>query len=474
MIKKTSLNRIAYFCFLFILLCAQLAWADDEDSPKCLPLWNYWFDGVEDNFVLQRPFKVIKETCARVADFSWNTFATPLQAVVGVGTAIYIAVYTLRNVGSFSQQDTMAYLSGDKGGVIPLGIKLAIITALLGNRDFLYEYIISPVVIGGLDISSLICSQSLFTPSSFAISDVRSLFDSVIKQAQKFNDQIFMIIAIGRILLCLAFLPGIIIDWFWWFIPFGAAFYVFGWLLLIGISFYLMDILLRLGVGCMMLPFAVACGISKLTIDYTKKVWNLFVNVAFNFIILGVVIEFTIQMIDYSVKAGTTVSAGMSLKALLRFDEKITLTESDADLINDALGAEAFIIASICCMIAFKIFCGVGGLVDKISSTSSVGGEAQKLGAEAYNHTVKPVKDKTKSWAKEGLKAGAQEAGDSIAHSRPARAAARFKDNIKDKAKNLVGLDDKNDRDIWGEKIQQAGQQAGQAVDNIVRDALDM
>lgn len=473
MIKLTSQIKIVYFSFLYALLCADFAFADDDFASKCLPLWDYWNDGIGENFLLSEPFEVVKETCARVAEFSWDTFATPLQAVVGLGTAIYIAVYTLKNIGSFSQQDTMAYLSGEKGGIIPLGIKLAIITGMLGHQEFLYEYIITPVIIGSIDVSNLISGSSLFEVQSFAATNIRGLFDTVIHQAYVFNEEIFIIIAMGRILLCLAFVPTVIIDWFWWFIPFGGTFYIFGWFLLIGISFYLMDLLFRLGVGCMMLPFAVACGISKLTITYTKKVWNLFVNVAFNFIILSVIIKFTTEMLESAVAAGAGEEK-IGLKTLLRFTERIALNESDVKLINDSLCVEAFLIASICCMISFKIFCGIEGIADKLSSTKSVGGEAKKLGAEAYNHTVKPVKDRVTGFAKDTVKAGLEEAGDSIAHSRPVQAAVQFKDNIKDGAKKLVGLDDKNGKDLWGEKIDNTAKKAGQAIDNAIRDALDM
>ncbi|MBO5039003.1 MAG: hypothetical protein J6C85_06090 [Alphaproteobacteria bacterium] len=468
MIKMTSKIKIIYFFFLYALFCANFAFADDDFARACLPLWDYYADGVGENFLLREPFNVVKETCARVAEFSWNTFSLPLQAVVGLGTAIYIAVYTLRNIGSFSQQDTMAYLSGEKGGIIPLGIKLAIITAMLGNQEFLYEFIITPVIIGSIDVSKLISGSSLFKVQSFAATDIRGLFDTVIDQAYEFNNEIFIIIAMGRLLLCLAFIPSIL-DWFWWLIPFGAVFYVFGWFILIGVSFYLMDLLFRLGVGCMMLPFAVACGISKLTISYTKKVWNLFVNVAFNFIILSVIIKFTTEMMQYAVKAGT-IGGEVSLKTLLRFTERIVLNESDVKLINDALNVEAFFATSICCMIAFKVFCGVEGIADKLSSTKSVGGEAKKLGATAYNHTVKPVKDAATGMVKGAVQSGLEEVGDSIAHSRPARAAAQFKDDIKDGAKKLVGLDDKNGRDIWGEQLKKAGKKA----DDIIRDVLDM
>lgn len=144
-------------------------------------------------------------------------------------------------------------------------------------------------------IGQQIAPGGLGAGSFSGTSDVNALFNAVINKVQEFNDQVYIVVALGRMLLCLAFLPDSIIDWYWSLMPFGAVLYVFGWFILIGVAFYLLDVLFRLAVGCMLLPMAIACGVSKFTSSYTKKAWNLFVNVFFNFVMLGVLLQFTLQ-----------------------------------------------------------------------------------------------------------------------------------------------------------------------------------
>ena len=247
--------------------------------------------------------------CAQVVTGSWNAFAAPLQGVVAVGASIYIAVYTLKNIASFSQQDSSAYLSNDKTGIIPLCVKVAAVVWLLSNQAFLYNNLIGPVIGAGMAIGQQIAPGGLGAGSFSGTSDVNALFNAVINKVQEFNDQVYIVVALGRMLLCLAFLPDSIIDWYWSLMPFGAVLYVFGWFILIGVAFYLLDVLFRLAVGCMLLPMAIACGVSKFTSSYTKKAWNLFVNVFFNFVMLGVLLQFTLQMILQAVAGNSEMQA---------------------------------------------------------------------------------------------------------------------------------------------------------------------
>lgn len=139
------------------------------------------------------------------------------------------------------------------------------------QSGILYNNLIGPVIGAGMAIGQQIAPGGLGAGSFSGTSDVNALFNAVINKVQEFNDQVYIVVALGRMLLCLAFLPDSIIDWYWSLMPFGAVLYVFGWFILIGVAFYLLDVLFRLAVGCMLLPMAIACGVSKFTSSYTKK-----------------------------------------------------------------------------------------------------------------------------------------------------------------------------------------------------------
>lgn len=404
--KLSTLTKIISFSFVALLLSCGYAIAEDP----CESLEMLMQDGIGDNFILKGAYKIIADACSKVAEFSWKTFAQPLQAVVGLGTAIYIAVYTLKNIGSFSQQDTSAYLSNEKTGVLPLAVKMAAIVWLLGNQSFIYKYLIGLAITTGMEIGQLINADAIKVNFG-STGDLRSLFTVIINQIIVFNDGIYKIVATGQLLWCMGASPDGFLNYYWVVLFMGGALYIYGWLLIIGVSFYMLDVLFRLGVGCIVLPFAIACGLSKLTSNYTEKTWNLFMNVCFNFIILGIVIEFTTKMIDHCV--------GLEIPK-----DKI-LNEADIKQIAENVGFKAFIITSLCCMIAYQLFMQIGELVEKISGASSVGKVGAETGAKISQTALAPAK-KTVQEAGKLAVAGGQEAGSRIGNK-----YQDFKDALK-------------------------------------------
>ncbi len=374
MLKMSTIAKLIVLLFFSLFVCSFSAYA--EDCPTLQVLMN---EGTGDNFILREAYNLIASVCSNVAQFTWNTFSRPLQAVVGLGTAIYIALYTLKNIGSFSQQDTMAYLSNEKTGVIPLGFKLAAIIWLLNNQAFLYTHIIGMAIATGAEIGTLIGHDSGVNNFQ-APSDLSALFTFIINQIISFNNGIYRVIAIGRLLCCIALEPEGILEKYWIVFCFGGALYVYGWILIIGVSFFMLDVLFRLGVGCIMLPFAIACGISKLTIEYTGKTWSLFVNVAFHFIMLGIVIEFTNQMIG--------IASGLDN---LDIPATKVLNKADADQISEALGSTTFIRTALACMISYQLFSKIEGIVHSIcgGNVGNLGGELGTKAGQAAAYTAK-------------------------------------------------------------------------------------
>lgn len=389
--KINTLIKLISFSLVFTLISVSSAFADF--SRSCDPFNVFRDDGTGDNFIMLSFYNTIAEVCSQVATTSWDLFAPALQGVMAIGIGIYIAMYTLKNLGSFSQQDTAAYLTSNKGGVIPIACKGAFIIFLLGNSEFVYKYLISTIIMAGAEIGG---NGSEWNFEN--VDNVRGLFDVVIDVAKNINDQVYEIVAMGRLMLCLAFLPEGIFDWYWVLVPFGFTFYVFGWIIIIYISFYMLDILFRLGVGCMLLPMAIACSISKLSISYTKKSWGLFVNVAFNFVMLSVVIQLTIEVMTEAVSAGAENSNLTDL--LFTNVAGHVLNQSEVDLVAESMSLIGFILLAICCIVAMKLFMDVEDITDKLSNAGMKGkGSAmQKMAtqytgkaAHAVGHTAKEV-----------------------------------------------------------------------------------
>lgn len=427
----TSAANCLVWAAFFLIVLSTPAWADEAFKRHCPTLNEYLTDGQGSNCLLCGIYRIVMAACAQVVTGSWNAFAAPLQGVVAVGASIYIAVYTLKNIASFSQQDSSVYLSNDKTGIIPLCVKVAAVVWLLSNQAFLYNNLIGPVIGAGMAIGQQIAPGGLGAGSFSGTSDVNALFNAVINKVQEFNDQVYIVVALGRMLLCLAFLPDSIIDWYWSLMPFGAVLYVFGWFILIGVAFYLLDVLFRLAVGCMLLPMAIACGVSKFTSSYTKKAWNLFVNVFFNFVMLGVLLQFTLQMILQAVAGNSEMQAQLA--------GTIPLNKADIDKIVEKLDVMSFILTTVCCMVCFKLFMEIEKLADKVSSSTSVG----KLGKKAGAITAQVVKAPLSKINKEGgkfVKAARQQAWQETKDSKAGVAVRKAGRSTKQFVKKLVGL----------------------------------
>lgn len=388
MTNRSVLFKRLYF-FSSFLICALFSiQAVAEEKTPCNPL-SFYLDN-EKVFLLRSTFEIIRDVFSKIAEGMWGALAPALQGVIAVGVAVYIAMYTLRNVGSFSNQDVSAYLTGNKGGIIPILIKGALIILLLGHEENVYDWLVAPIIEVGATFGGLSSSSDYAFEN---VSDVKSLFNVVINQAENFNRKSYQIVVMGRILLCASFLPTSIWDWHWTLVPFGVTLFTFGWLIIIGVSFFMMDLLFRLGVGCAVLPLALACALSKFTVNYTKQTWSLFINVAFSFVMLNLIVTFALEMINASLGFLATATLVGGLKDLL---DAGPITESTANLLVESLAIRGFVLMTLSCLIAFKLCMDTENIVKKISGIQAVGNVAQKLGGSAAelgkNVALTPVK----------------------------------------------------------------------------------
>ena len=359
------IKTIKTLFYVFLIAFAFPAFAD------CPTIQDYINEGVGDNFLLQGTFERIADISSTVTEKTWEAFSLPLRTVLAVAMGIYFAVYTLKNIGSFSKQDVASYLSKEKTGIINTGVKVGVVMFLLTDvgRSFLYGNLIIPVINScmmiGINFISGGGNDNISAIMSSSPDDVRGLFSSVITLVSAFNEKSYTVVALGKELICLAWRPVGIFSKEWALIPFGLLIYIMGWMICIGLAFYLLDVMIRLGVGCMVLPFAVACGIYKPTTVYTNKTWGLFMNVAFNFVLLGMIVCIILELIA-SAMGGNDNSALMQ-----KILNDGLLSKGETTSLAKGLSFKRFILVTMCCMVGFKIFSEIEKLVDRISGTSS-------------------------------------------------------------------------------------------------------
>ena len=426
---KTSL-RIFFKSFIYCLVAPVVVLAEDGTCP---PLSEYISEGTGNNFLLNSAFESVIKACNTVAELSWNSFAEPLQLVVALGAAIYIATYTLKNIGSFSQQDFASYFSNDKTGIIPLMVKVAVVTILLSaeGKTFMYRDFIGPIVSASMEVGARFGDFS--AGSGFSdVGNISSLFNNVLNKIRELNGSTYKIVAMGRELLCLTFMPDGFLDKFWILLPFGVMLFILGWFICIGIAFYMLDILFRLAVGCMLLPMAIACGVSKFTVLYTQQTWNLFVNVCFNFMALGMVASFSVKILEKAIAGNSKIMGELTSNAIL--------TEAQVEQLCDHMAeqgvAVGLVLTFICSLIIFKLFTEIEGIAEKVSGTSAVGskGGAQATTAPFMSGAVRGSKKLAWGATKSALRKSASD----VANSGTGVAVRTFGRNMKNGLKTRV------------------------------------
>ena len=422
--KKTIITslKVLFISLVGVVLYPLMVMAEDNTCP---PFQEYVSKGTGSEFLLNKTFEILLDAAANVTEASWNTFAVPLQAVVTLGSAIYIAVYTLKNLGSFSQQDFSGYLSNEKSGVLPLMVKVAAVLILLTDdgKAFMYGSFISPVVSSCMYVGSKLGGVGIGGSFSDA-NDVRGLFNGVLTKIQDFNDMTYEVVALGQELLCLAFMPDSFFDTFWSLVPFGLVLYFMGWLICIGLAFYMLDVLFRLAVGCIILPFAIACAVSKLTSTYCLQTWKLFVNVCFNFMVIGVVTKFAVDMI------ATAIARQGDLKSKLT--GSAVLQESDVEDIVKNIDVYTFVCVFLCCMIIFRLFTEIEQLAERVSGAGPVGQLSQKASTPFIRGAMAGGKKLGGGLVTRGAQA--------VKYSAPGTFVRKGYQNMKNKAKNLLNI----------------------------------
>ena len=329
---KTNIKSFAVL-MLVLPLCAC------EDI--CPTIQDYLNEGIGSNddgsdCLLCPIFDVLIQISKETATKAWDVLASALIPVIGIVTVIYVAIYTLKLVGSFGKQTATDYVAGDKKGLTLLMFKAAVIIFLLSgasghgisivggilgdvlgigngtNKNFLINQIISPLLKSGLEIGQALAVKSgnglsfdfysdsiLGTLGDMFRSPWGVVFEMIKRAIYGFNAITYEPIAIGQAMMCNA-LDDIYnpLSWYYLMLTYGFILFIFGWLLTLGIGFYIVDILIDLMFAAVMLPIGVACAISGKTVKYTQKIWGMFVNIFFYFVMLGIILGITMRIID--------------------------------------------------------------------------------------------------------------------------------------------------------------------------------
>ena len=344
--------------------------------------------------ILCSMFEVILATDQSMATMSFDALSAGFRNLIVVVLALFIAYHTLLTVSAVTKQDVAKYLQT----ISIQAFKVLVAVLLLTNSAYIYDFVINPLMQAGLEFGLTIIDSSIASKlSSYANSTTmpkgvisQNLLSQVLATVKLFSESNSELPAIGGSLICVSrhtaawhSLPDISM-----FIE-GIVAYVFGWCISIACCFYLLDTVVRFGIFCILLPFLIACWPFKITFRYTKAGWDIFMNTFFNFVMMGLVISLSSELIAQAMTGGE--GGTEELEALLQ-----GASSNDVLALKEAMSLDGtkFLVLLACCIFAFKLVQQIGDLANQISDTSgptaknSIGGHLGGLAAQVATRTV--------------------------------------------------------------------------------------
>lgn len=393
-IKRAKKLFISLFLVLFLNACG------------CDTFQGYLNDGIGKNCLLCILFDTLTEASSDAATRTWNMFAKPLAMVTLYATSILIVFNSLKLMGSFGKLDVPTYLTADKKGMLFLGFKMAVIYLLLTDNDlFIINSILIPIMHSGLVIGQSLIAGNVKFNWSFSGSGWPALFSLINEGARAYNDELYNVVAIGKAMMCNATDDIILFFWKWLMLCYGIIFYIFGWSLLVATCFYIIDLMFDLAFAAMLLPLGIAFMISDKTSGHGKKIWEKFIGVFFGFVMLGVLLGLSIQLMLLCL--GEADENGVVASNSFGGNIRKLLDRNNIEAASERLWSSGSLLLTIVCFaLLAKVLDNLKPLVSNISGVSPVSSAGSKTGAAATKPLAKAVSTPIKHVAKKAAKEG--------------------------------------------------------------------
>lgn len=398
--------------------------------------YQYYLDNglsINNKCLLCGLFKILTDSANKAANASWNTFAEELALVVMYATAIYIAFYTLKLVGSFGKQEVADYMSNDKTGLLFLVFKMAVIMLLLTKGNFLVDSILSPLLESGLKIGQQLGSdRATINWGTGEGGGWNALFSMVNEAVKLYNDQIYETVAVGQAMICRS-TQGFIFGWYWLMLCYGLLYFIFGWFLLATVSFYIADILLALTFGAIMLPFGVAFAISNQTSQYSNKIWQIFLNVFFNFVMLGLILGLSVELVELGMgKMNEHNAPDMGTNGFLGNITDMLDNDQVKEVSEILWSSGSLLLTIVCFCLLTNLVMTIKDLASSVSDAAGVTNAASKAGVAATKDIVADAKLVGK-YAEENIENAAKYGGHVVARvTRMDKASDYVNDKLTD------------------------------------------
>ena len=238
-------------------------------------------------------FKVAFNAVSTMSSLSFASLSGPAATIMIMLFGLWIAMTILNFVSSSTTQDGKDLIMQiiNKGFVV-----LLCFVILKADITKFYGLTIEPVFTTGLEIARATVNS---TDECIPDPNIKSLpgglpasmGNAVLCTLESIQNKIANIVALGQTALCLSW------EYRAWFIPqlglliSGLGLWIAGMVMIIAFPFIILDAVLMLGIGTTLFPAAIAFfPFKKGIIDFSKKVWEMFLNSTFQFIFVSIIV----------------------------------------------------------------------------------------------------------------------------------------------------------------------------------------
>ena len=279
------------------------------EATKCTPYCKY---KPEETCTLCDLFALVYNTVNKLGTTAVAKFSSSVAKVVVVAFGVWLAIQILAFVSSVETRDLKDLMSA----ILTQGFIVMLVFIILqsGVANF-FNTFVSPVYLTGQKLAQEMFSDNITSSSEKALgfsgqSDKEvmkkatidayklndngafdtSMGESIIKTMTMMENRVRKFKALGSGLMCQSWVEA------WVFFPrmvyliTGFALWILSMVLIIGVPFLMVDAVFQLGVAWALLPFAVGGFAFRVTRQYTKKVWETFLNSMFSFIFISIVV----------------------------------------------------------------------------------------------------------------------------------------------------------------------------------------
>jgi len=163
------------------------------------------------------------------------------------------------------------------------------------------------------------------------------------------------------------------------------------------VTLFLIDLMVRLTFAAVLLAPGIAFAFAGLTKPFAKNIWNLFINVFFSFIMLGIVMGMVVSIVLFTLGFSYLPNAGTS-----QADFQGYIDANDIDSYAQAMVSFGQLLLSVVCFsLMVNVVGGVGKLVDDIADTAGFSGAISPSSQAAAPFAQSGIKNAKKvgGWA---------------------------------------------------------------------------